>query len=404
MLPTSTTAAAPLAGIRVLDLTAIVLGPLATQWLGDYGAEVIKVEPPEGDLIRANGTSRHRGMSSIFLALNRNKRSLAIDLKSAAGRAALLQVAEGVDVVVHNMRVAAIERLGLGYAAVAAVNPRVVYCVATGFGQDGPDAARPAFDDVIQAACGLAALPTYKGGVPDFIPSLIADKTVGLVVVNAVLAALLHRERGGAGQYVEVPMLETMATFTLAEHLGGLSFDPPAGSAGYARLLAGGRQLTPTSDGHVALLPYTAAHWQALFKRLGRADIANKYNLEDRHERNARIVELYADLQAVARSLSKAEILAICDELDIPVTKAYRLDELPTHPHLAAVGLFQTQEHPSEGRIVAMRSPVRFSGTPAVLARHAPRLGEHSVEVLREAGIDAEWIESLRQAGTVVQA
>ncbi|MFN0159830.1 MAG: CaiB/BaiF CoA transferase family protein, partial [Burkholderiales bacterium] len=348
MTPTSTTG--PLAGIRVLDLTAIVLGPLATQWLGDYGAEVIKVEPPEGDLIRANGTSRNRGMSSIFLALNRNKRSLAIDLKSPAGRAALLQVAKGVDVVVHNMRVAAIERLGLGYAAVAAVNPRVVYCVATGFGQDGPDAARPAFDDVIQAACGMASLPAYKGGVPDFVPSLIADKTVGLVVVNAVLAALLHRARGGEGQYVEVPMLETMASYTLAEHLGGQSFDPPLGAAGYARLLAGGRQLTPTADGHVAVLPYTAAHWQALFKRLGRADIADKYNLEDRHERNARIVELYADLQSVTRPLARDQILAICDELDIPVTKAYTLDEVPTHPHLAAVGLFQTQEHPSEGR------------------------------------------------------
>jgi formyl-CoA transferase len=309
-----------------------------------------------------------------------------------------------VDVVVHNMRVAAIERLGLGYSAVAAVNPRVVYCVATGFGQNGPDAARPAFDDVIQAACGLASLPSYKGAVPDFIPSLIADKTVGLAVVNAVLAALLHRERGGAGQYVEVPMLETMATFTLAEHLGGLTFDPPIGPAGYARLLAGGRRLTPTADGHVALLPYTAEHWKALFTRLGRDDLAVKYKLDDRHERNARIVELYADLEEVTRALSKAEILGICDELDIPVTKVYALDELPAHPHLAAVGLFQPEDHPSEGRIVAMRPSVRFARTPAALRRHAPRIGEHSEEVLREADVNEDAIQSLLASQTLVQA
>ena len=207
----------PLAGVRVLDLTAVVLGPIATQILGDYGADVIKVEAPEGDRMRANGvTRRPRGMSSIFLAINRNKRSLCVDLKQPDGVAALRRLLPTVDVLVHNMRLAAVERLGLGYEAVAALNPRLVYCVAPGFGQGGPDESKPAFDDVIQAACGLAGLLGHHSGKPDYIPSLIADKTVGLALTNAVLAALFERTTSGRGQFVEVPMFETMVAFTLA--------------------------------------------------------------------------------------------------------------------------------------------------------------------------------------------
>ena len=312
----STPSAGPLAGIRVLDLTSVVLGPLATQILGDYGADVIKVESLQGDLIRANGVSRHRGMSSIYLAINRNKRSVAIDLKSPAGRDAVLRLVAGVDVLVHNMRVEAIERLGLGYAAVAAIKPDIVYCVATGFGQDGPDAHRPAFDDVIQAACGMAALIGHDREQPDFAPSLIADKTAGMAVVNAVLAALFHRERSGQGQHVEVPMLETMVAFTMAEHLGGLTFDPAPAPGGYARILGGGRKPAPTRDGFVAMLPYTADHWIALFDSVGRADLAHKYDLTDRQQRNARVAELYADMSAVTRQMSTDELLALCDRVD----------------------------------------------------------------------------------------
>ena len=263
----------PLAGVRVLDLTAVVLGPLATQILGDYGADVIKVEPPEGDLMRANGISRVRGLSSIFLAINRNKRSLAIDLKRPEGVAALQRLLPTVDVLVHNMRTAAIERLGLGHAACAAINPRLVYCVATGFGEAGPDAGKPAFDDVIQAACGLASLLGDEDGEPDYVPSLIADKTTGLALANAVLAALFERGNSGLGQFVEVPMFETMVAFTLAEHLGGLSYQPAIGPAGYARLLAGGRKPAPTRDGHVALLPYTDGHWKEFCTLVGREDL-----------------------------------------------------------------------------------------------------------------------------------
>jgi len=389
----------PLAGVRVLDLTAVVLGPLATQILGDFGADVIKVEPPEGDLMRANGVSRQRGMSSIFLAINRNKRSLAIDLKRLEGVAALQRLLPTVDVLVHNMRTAAIERLGLGYAACAAINPRLVYCVATGFGEDGPDAGQPAFDDVIQAACGLAGLIGHDSGEPDYIPSLIADKTTGLALANAVLAALFERTHSGLGQQVEVPMFETMVAFTLAEHLGGRTFEPATGPAGYARLLAGGRKPAPTRDGFVAMLPYTGEHWRRFFARVGRDDLSAKYDVDDRHARNARVRELYADMTAITRTLDTAALLALCRELDIPATRIHTIDELPDHPHLQAVGLFQRQQHPTAGPIVAVRPPTRFARTPADLALPAPTLGEHGAAVLHEAGFTADEVAALRADG-----
>ena len=401
-------ATGPLAGIRVIDLTSVVLGPLATQILGDYGADVVKIESLEGDLMRSNGVSLHRGMSSIFLAINRNKRSVAVDLKTEAGLALVRQLVQGADVLVHNMRVAAIERLGLGYAAVAALNPQIVYCMATGFGQDGPDAHRPAFDDVIQAACGLAALNGQGGGAgtgqPDFAPSLIADKTTGMAVVNAVLAALVHRGRSGQGQCVEVPMLETMVAFTLAEHLGGLTFDPPPAKAGYARLLQGGRKPAPTRDGFVALLPYTGDQWQGLFDAVGRGDLAAKYQLQDRQVRNARIAELYADLAIVTRQFSSDELLALCDRLDLAATRIYAIDDLPSHPHLQAVGLFQPLDHPTEGATLTVRPPTRFARTPASVRWGAPQLGQHTREVLAEAGLSPEVLDGLLADKVILQA
>jgi formyl-CoA transferase len=393
----------PLAGYRILDLTAVVLGPLATQILGDYGADVIKVEPPAGDLMRANGVSKNRGMSSIFLAINRNKRSLSIDLKTPEGLEIIHRLLPSVDVVVHNMRVDAIERLGLGYGALAALKPDLVYCMATGFGESGPDAGKPAFDDVIQAASGIASLIGNETGIPDYAPTLLADKTCGLALANAVLAALLHRERTGQGQLVEVPMLETMVAFTMAEHLGGLSFEPPIGGAGYARLLAGGRKPAPTRDGHVAMLPYTAAHWVAFFKGVGRDDLAARYNLEDRHERNAKIRQIYADMASVTRLMSTDECLDLCERLDIPATRLYSIDELPQHPHLQAVGLFESVNHPSEGPIRSVRPSTLFARSPAQISMHAPLLGQHTDEMMREAGFDDEAIARLEARGIITR-
>ena len=393
----------PLAGVRILDFTSVVLGPLATQILGDYGADVIKFETPEGDLMRANGVSLHAGMSSVFLAINRNKRSIALDLKAAEGREILRRLIPKADVLVHNMRVSAIEKLGFGYGAVSAIKPDIVYCAATGFGQGGPDADKPAFDDVIQAACGLASLNSAGRDLPEYVPSLIADKTTGMALVNAVLAALYSRERTGQGQYVEVPMLETMVAFMLAEHLGGLTFDPAPSGAGYARLLAGGRKPAPTLDGHIAMLPYTGAHWAAFFKAAGRDDLAEKYGVADRAARNANIVSMYADMAEMTRQRTTAEWMRICAELDIPATPIYALDDLPEHPHLKAVGLFQRAEHPSEGPMWYVNPPTKFARTPAAVRLPAPLHGQHTAEILAEAGYTNSEIASLAAKRVVVQ-
>jgi formyl-CoA transferase len=394
----------PLKGIRVLDLTGVVLGPMATRILADYGADVIKVEPPEGDMMRANGVSLHPGMSSIFLAVNRNKRSVAVDLKSSEGRAALERLVPNVDVIVHNMRVAAVERLGMGYEAVKRLNPSIIYCAATGFGQDGPDRAKPAFDDIIQAGSGLVGLSTIGNKEPDYTPSLIADKTAGLAVCNAILAALVCRLRTGLGQYVEVPMLETLAAFVLTEHLGGLTFQNSDIKAGYQRLLEGGRKPTRTRDGWMSMLPYTDRHWNAFFLEVGRPDLAEKYSIADRQQRNANIRALYDHLRELSPSRTTAEWMAICERLDIPATPIYMLDELPEHPHLKAVGLVEEAEHPTEGAIRQVRPTALFSATPANVYRQAPVIGQHTVEVLREAGMDDATISALTNQGAVTQA
>lgn len=392
----------PLTGVRILDLTSVVLGPMATQILGDYGAEIIKVENLDGDLVRANGVSLHPGMSSIFLALNRNKRSIAVDLKSAEGKQVLQRLVPNTDVLVHNMRVAAIEKLGFGYRAAAALRPDIVYCAATGFGQDGPDRDKPAFDDIIQAACGLASLNGVERGQPDYAPSLIADKTTGMALANAVLAALFFRERSGRGQYVEVPMLETMTAFMLSEHLGGLTFEPPPAKAGYARILAGGRKPAPTKDGHIAILPYTADHWRAFFNAVGRADLARKYGDADRQSRNANIVEMYRDMTEATRQRTTAEWMDLCATLDVPATPIYAIDDLPAHPHLKAVGLFRSAEHPSEGPIRYVNPPTKFAASPAGVRFGAPLLGQHTCEILREAGYSDEEITDLVARGVAL--
>jgi formyl-CoA transferase len=395
-LKAAATADGPLAGVRVIDLTSVVLGPMCTQVLADFGADVIKIEAPDGDMMRSNGVSKHAGMSSIYLALNRNKRSVALDLKRAAGAHALNGLIRGADVFVHNMRVEAIERLGFGYEAVSALNPGIVYCAATGFGQDGPDRDKPAFDDIIQASCGLVGLNALGHDEPDYTASLIADKTTGLAVANAVLAAMVCKARHGLGQYVEVPMLETMTAFMLTEHMGGMTFadDADAQPAGYARLLAGGRKPWRTRDGWISMLPYTARHWSAFFTLAGREDLIDVYDVTDRHARNRNIKPIYGELRKIILMKTTAEWVEICGEIDVPCTPIYTLDALPEHPHLQAVGLFEETQHPTEGRIRQLRPTARFAATPVRLRRHAPLLGEHTAEVLSEAGLSPDQIDA----------
>ena len=392
----------PLTGIRILDLTSVVLGPLATQILGDYGAEIIKVESLEGDLMRSNGVNLSPSMSSIFLSINRNKQSLAIDLKTEAGKEILRQLIPRVDAVVHNMRVSAIDKLGFGYEAVVKLNPQIVYCAATGFDQDGPDKDRPAFDDIIQAACGLASVNSIGKSRPDYISTLVADKTTGMALVNAVLAALLAKERSGQGQYVEVPMLETMVAFTLVEHMGGLTRNPATQKAGYSRVLSGGRQPSPTRDGFIAMLPYTNHHWESFFRDAGQEALGKELGVTNRVTRNANIQGLYAALHNITATKTTAEWIEICDRLDIPATPIYTMEELPSHPQLQAVQLFEDDVHPDVGAIRYVRPPVKFSKTPAKVRHQARRLGQDTESILTDLGYSQNQIESLVNQRAIV--
>ena len=398
-MPETPAPAGPLSGVRVIDLTAVLLGPYATQSLGDLGADVIKVESPAGDITRYLGPVRHAGMGGIFLGTNRNKRSLVLDLKQPAAQGVLRRLAAGADVLVHSIRPASAARLGIGYDDLRAANPRLVYCVACGFGEGGPYAGKPAYDDLIQGGSGIAALQAAALGEPRYVPTLIADKTVGLMVVNAILAALFARARTGRGQAVEVPMFETMVSYLMIEHLYARQFEPPLGPAGYSRILAPDRRPYPTKDGHLCVLPYSDKNWQDMFRLAGRADLAGDERFTQVADRSRHIAELYAILAHLFRDRTSAEWLAALEAADIPCMPVMGPDELLTDRHLAAVGLFETVEHPTEGTIRNVRSPMRFAATPTATRRLAPNLGEHGREILAELGLSAAEIAALERSG-----
>lgn len=394
-----------LAGIRILDLTTVVLGPFATQLLGDLGADIVKVEPPEGDNTRHLAPMRHAGMSAIFLHMNRNKRSVVLDLKRPAGREALLALARSADVMVHNTRPQAMVRLGLAYEDVKAVNPRIVYVGAFGFDQSGPYAARPAYDDLIQGAIGLPWLMMRSGSdAPRYVPATLCDRIVGQATANAVLAALLHRERTGEGQAVEVPMFETMTQFVLGDHLCGRTFDPPLGGVGYSRVLARMRAPYATRDGYICVLIYNDRQWQRFFQAIGRPQLAADPRFATHAARAQHIDEVYRFVADEMKTRTTAEWEALLAATDIPWARMNSLDELIDDPHHAETGFFRVVEHPSEGRMLSMAVPSRFSASQPELVRHAPRFGEHSAEVLREAGYSDAEIERMARDGVTVIA
>jgi crotonobetainyl-CoA:carnitine CoA-transferase CaiB-like acyl-CoA transferase len=370
-----------LTGIRIIDLTSVVLGPYATQMLGDLGAEVIKVEAPGGDIMRAQGHARHTGMGPQYLNLNRNKRSVVLDLKKAEEREALLRLVEGADVFIHNLRPAAIQKLGLGYAVASARNPRLVYCATWGFIESGPYGNLPAYDDVVQGASGIAALNAV-GGEPRHVPTLLADKVTGLHAVIAILAALLHRGETGKGQYVEVPMFECLVAFLMAEHLSGATFDPPMAPPGYARILSPFRRPFKAKDGYIAVLPYTTDHWTRFLRHIGRDDLARDEAVLDTHRRSQSADWLYGLIAEVAPSRTCAEWFAELKALEIPCMPVRSLSDLLVDEHLNAVSLFKRFTHPTEGSLLAVEHPVRFTGVDAVADRPAPTLGQDTDDVL----------------------
>ncbi|HVC12882.1 MAG TPA: CoA transferase [Burkholderiales bacterium] len=390
----------PLDGVRVLDLTTVVMGPFATQILGDLGADVIKVEAPEGDVMRYAWPFRNPGMGHIFLNANRNKRSLALDLKRPEARAALLALAKGADVLVYNIRPRAMERLGLSYEALRAANPRILYVGCFGYSQRGPYAAKAAYDDLIQGAAGIPWLFQKQGAeTPRYAPVLVADRSVGQQVASAVSAALYYREKTGKGQRVDVPMFEHLLQVVLGEHLGGLTFEPPLGEPGYARMLVKDRRPYRTKDGYVCALIYNDKQWKAFLELIGRPEILAEARFATPEARSRNYDSAYALVAEELEKRTTAEWLAALEAADIPVQRMNSLADVVADPHLAAIGYFRDAEHPTEGRIRSMAVPSEWSESEPEYRRHAPRLGEHTRELLAQAGLTHEAIEAMLASG-----
>lgn len=375
----------PLAGVRVIDLTTVVMGPSATQILGDLGADVIKVEQPGGDSTRGIGPSRHPGMGPLFLQNNRNKRSVLLDLKTKDGIDALHALLRTGDVFVTNIRPQAITRLGLDYPGVSRVNPGIVYAAAVAYGRGGPDAGRPVYDDIMQASAGISDLFAKVEGRPRQAPFNICDRITGLYLTIAITSALFHRALTGEGQEIEVPMLETMAQFVLADHMAGAAFEPPLGPLGYMRLLSRHRGPYPTKDGHICIVVYTDSQWRAFTDLIGDAGLIDRDpRFADQTVRTANAELCGEYIARYTGSRTTEEWLEFCRSIDIPAAAVTKLEELFDHPHLKAVDMFGETEHPSEGRIRTVRFPATFGRTPAAITRPAPRLGEHTAELLAE--------------------
>ena len=393
----------PLSGIRVIDMTTVLMGPYATQMLGDFGADVVKVEGPAGDVIRHASPQRSPGMGALFLNANRSKRSVSLDLKSSVGRAALLRLCGSADVLIYNVRPEAMTRLGLSYEEVSAANPRIIYAGLLGYARDGPYASRPAYDDLIQGACTIPYLVARAGGGPPrYVPTAMADRTVGLHAVNAILASLVERGRSGLGQQVDIPMFETMVSFILADHLQGLTFDPPLGPAGYARQLSPERRPYETRDGYICALVYTDEQWRRFFAAVGRPDeFTQDPRFRDFNARIDHVDEVYGVLGEILKHRTTAEWLVLLEAADIPAMPMHDIDSVLQDPHLVQTGFFRVVEHPTEGPIVSMAVPAQWSRTAAIPERLAPRLGENGAEVLDEVGFTADEIAEMTRQGVL---
>jgi crotonobetainyl-CoA:carnitine CoA-transferase CaiB-like acyl-CoA transferase len=394
----------PLNGIRVLDLTINVLGPLATQILGDMGADVIKIEAPEGDPMRHSGFSKHPGMASLFMNTNRNKRSIVLDLKRPAPLAAMLRLIETADVFVHSMRPQTAERLGVSYEALSARNPRLIYAYGPGYRSDGPNRDRPAFDDVIQGESGIAAMVGRSTGEPRYVPMILADKLCGHVLASAIGMALYSRERTGKGQEVVVPMLETMLSFNLVEHLWTNFFDDDRENLGYSRILSAHRRPYATRDGHICMLAISDDQWRRVFTVIGKPELAQNERFAELKARTQNIDALYGILAEQMKTKPTAEWRQLLDAADLPNGAVNDFRNMAEDDYLEATGFFQRYEHPTEGAMVTTAIPIQFGDTPASIRLTPPALGQHTTSVLREIGYDDADIQNVVSAQAAAAA
>src|SRR5687768_6520836 len=389
-------AGGPLEGVRVVDLTSVVVGPLCTQILADHGAEVIKVESPAGDLGRTiGGLGVTQGMGPKFLHLNRNKRSLVLDLKKPAGYEALMKLIGKTDVFLWNVRPASMTRMKLGYDDVRRVNPKLIYCGMFGFGQDGRYRAKPAYDSIIQGSAGVAALYHRAAGEPRYLPMVMADKTEGLIAVQMVLMALFHRERTGEGQAIEIPMFENMAAFVLTEHMYLKTFDPPRGPTGDPRLLDPQAKPLATKDGYICVSANTQAQAFALFDAIGRPELKTDERFSTIPSRFRNVAEYFRIRAEALKEKTTGEWLEIFDTCDVPAMPYHTLDSLLEDPHLKDVGLFETIAHATEGDIVSIGLPNKLSRGVRRDFTAAPKIGQHSVEILGELGYGEDQIRGM---------
>ena len=390
-----TTTKGALEGIRVLDLSAVVLGPMTAQYLGDMGADVIKIEPPEGDITRSIGPRRSEGMGALFLANNRNKRSIVLDLRKPDAQAVLRKMVAESDVLLHSIRASSAERIGISYATLSALNPALIYCHVKGFSDAGLYAGRPAYDDIVQALSGLAMLQKIAAGEPRYVPSIIVDKVTAVHAAYAIVAALFHRSRTGQGQEVGVPMLETMIAFNLAEHLGGCVFEPPIGRMGYEPVRQGLRRPFRTSDGYLCVLPYTDTNWHRFFELTERPDLKADPRFGTQQGRQANLELVLGELAKQLATRTSAEWIALLGPADIPCAVVNDLEDLLDDPHLQSIGFWRMMEHPTEGMLRLPANPIAMSASPPSIRHLPPRLGEHTEQVLRSFGCDAAAIENL---------
>ena len=392
--------AGPLEGVRVLELATMVLGPLAAQYLGDMGATVIKVEPPEGDLTRRIGPRHSEGMASFFLGSNRNKQSIVLDLKTPCGLEALYALVRNSDVLIHSVRTPAAARLGISYAVLSALNPRLVYCHVKGYGDGGVLAGRPAYDDVAQAESGLAMMQEAVAGQPRYIPSIMADKITAIHAAFAIAVALCQRASTGKGQAVDVPMFETMTAFNVVEHLWGETFIPPLAPAGYVPVSTGARRPFLTRDGrYICVLPYTQGHWQRFCAAVGDPVLTSDPRYATFAARQSDQPGFWAEVGRRVLARDHDEWVALLGGSDIPFAPVNSITDLLDNAHLDSVDFWQTVEHPTEGTLRMPGNPMAMSGATPVAPVAAPHLGEHTALVMRSLGLPDDEIARYARDG-----